>query len=155
MRQVFGAKVAIQRCLNSLLDQITCGLPEDLVPVYRNRLRQAWNGFDAREAERALTRIHQDLTRVKSVRSEGFMGGPGAISDDSTHGHAAQARPGLRVMRFMDAISRRLQTRPSAVFQQREQMALALLEHEAHLRRVAHAAHLPQLREILINLNAV
>ena len=58
-------------------------------------------------------------------------------------------------MRFMDAISRRLQTPASAVFQQHEQMALALLEHEAQLRRVAHAAYLPQLREILINLNAV
>ena len=58
-------------------------------------------------------------------------------------------------MRFMNAISRRLQTPASAVFQRREQMALALLEHEAQLRRVAHAAYLPQLRESLINLNAV
>ena len=155
VRQVFGPRVAIQRCLNTLLDQVTCGLPEDLVPVYRNRLRQAWNGFDAREAERALTRIHQDLTRVNRSAAKVLWEGLEQSLTIQRTGMLLKLDRGLRVMRFMDAIGRRLQAPASAVFQQREQMALALLEHEAQLRRVAHAAHLPQLRETLINLNAV
>ncbi len=155
VRQVFGPRVAIQRCLNTLLDQVTCGLPEDLVPVYRNRLRQAWNGFDAREAERALTRIHQDLTRVNRSAAKVLWEGLEQSLTIQRTGMLLKLDRGLRVMRFMNAISRRLQTPASAVFQRREQMALALLEHEAQLRRVAHAAYLPQLREILINLNAV
>ena len=89
VRQVFGPRVAIQRCLNTLLDQVTCGLPEDLVPVYRNRLRQAWNGFDAREVESLLQDLlhrgftHTDKLLVQVDGSRGLRKGIGAVFGDA------------------------------------------------------------------------
>lgn len=155
VRQVLGPKVVIQRCLNTLLDQVTCGLAEDLIPVYRNRLRQAWNGFDACAAERALKHIHQDLTRINRSAAKVLWEGLEQSLTLQRTGMLLKLDRGLRGMHFMHAIDRRLQTPASAVFQRRERMALALLEHEVQLRRVAHAAYLPRLREILLNLTSV
>ncbi len=140
VQEVFGPKVVIQRCLNTLLDHVTCGLPEDLIPVYRHRLRLAWNGYDALEAERVLTHIHQNLVRVNRPAAKVLAEGLEQSLTVQRTGMLLRLDRGLRVMHFMNAIGRSLQTPASVVFQRRERMALALLEHEAQLRRVAYSA---------------
>ena len=98
---------------------------------------------------------HQDLVRVNRSAAKALAEGLEQSLTVQRTGMLLRLDRGLRVMHFMNAIGRSLRTPASAVFQRRERMALALLEHEAQLRRVAHAAYLPQLRKTLFNLTPV
>lgn len=153
VRSVFGPRIAIQRCLNAKLAHVTGGLSDQVHGDYRSRLRQAWQLADVNKAEAALMDIHADLKRINRSAGHALLEGLQETLTIQRTGQLLKTDKGLRVMHSLDSVGRTLVVPASAVFQRMERMALTLLEQEAGMRRVAHAAYLSVLRTALLTLN--
>ena len=146
-----GPRVAIQRCLSTKLRQVINGLPEASQAVFRSRLRQAWQLLDARRAETALLEIHADLQRVNRSAAHVLLEGLQETLTIQRTGLLLTVDRGLRVLHSVDTLGQKLQScvPPGSVRQRLGRIALALLELEVGLRRMAFASYLPDLREAL------
>lgn len=136
---MFGPRIAIQRCLNAKLAHVTGGLSDPVRGDYRSRLRQVWQLSDANKAEAALMDIHAELKHINRSAANALLEGLQETLTIQRTGQLLKADRGLRVLHGLHAVGRTLVVPASAVFQCMECMALALLEQEAGLRRVAHA----------------
>ena len=154
VREVLGPRVAVQRCLTTKLAQVTEGLPEDIRSDYRQRLRQAWDEPNVKAAEAALMTIHTDLSRVNRAAAKVLMERMQDTLTIQRIGLLSKTAQGLRVINCVDTLGRKLRTPARAVTYQRERLAQAILDHESRWRRMAHWAHLGQLRDELLNLTA-
>ena len=146
-----GPRVAIQRCLSTKLRQVINGLPEASQAVFRSRLRQAWQLLDATRAETALMEIHADLQRVNRSAAHVLLEGLQETLTIQRTGLLLTVDRGLRVLHSVDTLGQKLQScvPPGSVRQRLGRIALALLELEVGLRRMAFASYLPDLREAL------
>ena len=146
-----GPRVAIQRCLSTKLRQVINGLPEASQAVFRSRLRQAWQLVDATRAETALMEIHADLQRVNRSAAHVLLEGLQETLTIQRTGLLLTVDRGLRVLHSVDTLGQKLQScvPPGSVRQRLGRIALALLELEVGLRRMAFASYLPDLREAL------
>ncbi len=149
--QVWGPRVWVQRCLNTVMAEALSGLDPDQALQFRHRLQQAWQCCDVVEAHTSLQQITEELTQVN--RSSGRVLGR-ALSSTLTLQHSGlrlRSDRGLRVLNSLKAVfvraGRSLPQGP--VHQSRMRLCAALLELEPRLRRVRHASYLPQLHRIL------
>lgn len=149
--QVWGPRVWVQRCLNTVMAEALSGLDPDQALQFRHRLQQAWQCCDAEQAHTSLQQVTEALTQVN--RSSGRVLGRALASTLALQrsGQLLRSDRGLRVLNSLNAVvnraGRRLPDGP--VHQGRMRLCAALLELEPRLRRVQHAPYLPQLHRTL------
>ncbi len=61
---VWGHRVSVQRCLNTVMEEALTGLDPDEAMQFRHRLQPAWQQWDASSAQTSLQQITDDLTKV-------------------------------------------------------------------------------------------
>ncbi len=61
---VWGPRVSVQRCLNTVMEEALTGLDPDEAMQFRHRLQPAWQQWDASSAQTSLQQITDDLTKV-------------------------------------------------------------------------------------------
>lgn len=148
---VWGTRVWVQRCLNTVMAEALSGLDPDEVLQFRHRLQQAWNDSDAAQAQTSLQTITKQLTKVN--RSSGDVLGRALESTLTLQrtGELIRSDRGLRVLNSLNTLLLRAGRGISAipVHQRGIRLCAALLEQEPKLRRVRHAAYLPQFMSAL------
>ena len=146
VRAVWGPQVPIQRCLTTKLYDVVGGLPLEEMILYRHRLRQAWHGPDAVQAEAMLREIHSDLLRVNRSAAHVLMEGlPETLTVQRT-GLLHKVDRRLRVTTFVASVGQRLRPPSGALDQRMARICVALLECETRFRRVSHVRFLPDLK---------
>ncbi len=149
--RVWGSRVAVQRCLNTVMSEALSGLDPDDALQFRHRLQQAWQQCDAAQARTNLQQITADLTKVN--RSSGSV--PGYALDATLTlqrtGQLLRSDRGLRVLNSLNSLltsaKRRLTETP--VHQRGMHLCATLLDLEPRLRRVRHWTDLPPLSAAL------
>ncbi len=130
--RVWGGRVRVQRCLNTVMAEALSGLDPDEALQFRHRLQQAWQQCDASQARTDLEQITTALTQVN--RSSGSVLAHALESTLTLQrtGRLLHSDRGLRVLNSLRTLlaraGRRLTDTP--VHQRGMHLCAALLELE-------------------------
>ena len=149
--RVWGSRVWMQRCLNTVMDEALSGLDPEQARRFRHHLQQAWHECDVSKAQKNLTQITTDLTQVN--RSSGRVLEHALVSTLTVQrtGFLLRTDRGFRVLNSLKT----LLTRATQAFaeppmhERRLRLCAALLDLEPRLRRVRHSTDLPELSTTL------
>lgn len=149
--EVWGSRVWVQRCLNTVMAEALSGLDPAQALRFRHRLQQAWQLCDASQAQTSLRQITQDLTQVNRSSGRVLEHALESTLTLQRTGLLLHSDRGLRVLNSLKTLfvraGRILPDGP--VHQCRLRLCAALLELEPQLRRVQHSAYLSELHTVL------
>ena len=148
---VWGTRVWVQRCLNTVMSEALSGLDPEEAMKFRHHLQQAWQECDASKARTNLKQIAEALTKVN--RSSGSVLGHALESTLTLQrtGCLLHSDRGLRVLNSLQTLLTRAGKELPAgpVHERGMRLCATLLDLEPRLRRVQHSSYLPRLHDSL------
>ena len=143
---VWGSRVRVQRCLNTVMDEMLSGLDPEQALEFRHRLQQSWQLCDASEAQTSLEQVTHELTKVNRSSGRVLERALESTLTLQRTGLLLRTDRGLRVLNSLKTVLTRAGRSLVEVPIQQHGLRLcaAMLDLEPKLRRVRHSTYLLQ-----------